>query len=389
MLLIPKEQALQRWDTLPDNLRDALCAETNSDFIWKTCRDEHIPDEKIYAVARVVGYVLMGFLHQEDASKEIQAAIGIDPRIADSIAGAINTRIFTPLRQSIDNVYEPAGKPGLGLKTSGSGPMMIEETKTTSAPSPAPQKPILPTPGKNPETTAPKPFILQENTSLEPNKKSSDFHVEILDDKLKGLSNIPRPAPIKLAVLELGENPRKSSPVAGGTKYEGEFSTPVQLPKVPKETTEPIHPLEKTEVQISDKNRLVTEITSPLPIPAKNSSEQIISKIPLPAIPIPPKSPSVSSVGSPQINSLPPQNYSGQIGRVPTTPMQAPVQIPIEKPEQIKTTPSFSASVIQPTKIPSKPVIIQKNYSEADILPKIPTTAQAPSPKIPIPPQKN
>ena len=475
MLLIPKEQALQRWDTLPDNLRDALCAETNSNFIWKTCGDEHIPNEKIYAVARITGYVLMGFLHPDDASKEIQDAIGIDSRIADSIAHSISSRIFTPLRQNIEDTYEPANKSGIKSNMLGGigGPIMIEEIQKpvrqaqgepNAVSMPAPQISALPslskTPAnsmpaapmpassitsKNPETQVPsagsgqvpKPFILQENTLSGQNKKTSDFHVEISDDKLKGLSNVPRPMPIKLAVLELGGNAEKAGSAnqissrpsqgyggqagqvqppkpAGGAKYEGEFSSISPLSKFSKEAPKTAGSFGKNIIEKTpEKNRLVTEITSPfklsegklggqtIPTPIKSYSEQIAPKTPLSTIPIPPKTPSASSGQAPVVptSASKPPLPSQPLEKKTAWQVPVPVQIPIEKSgEKIKLNTFFSvpAPASQPMKTPAKPVVIQKNYSEADMPPKsptapnLPTTPQAPVPKVPIvPPEKS
>jgi hypothetical protein len=396
MILIPEEQALQRWDTLPDNLREALCAEINSDFIWKTCGDEHVPDEKIYAVARIAGYVLMGFLHPDDASKEIQDATGLDPRIADPIARAIDARIFAPLRQNIDGIYEPANKPGSGSRTVGGGPIMIEEIQKpimTSPPAPRmsqfmplPSKapsaesrlgvggqagrialessmPVSPIPNKNSGTQTPKPVILQEGTPFEPNKKSSGFHVEISEDKMKGLSNIPRPAPIKPAALELGgpigNAPWESSQPSRG--YGGQAGR-IQSP-------EPV--VNKAGSQASEKNRTITEITFPSQFSERKSGEQTPKNIS--AIPLPSKITGASLEG-----------------RAPS-----PIQIPAGKPaDQIKATPLMPAAVVpipqppSPLKIsegnlagqvlPIKPTVIQKDYSETDVSSEIPTPKKFP-----------
>lgn len=144
MVTIKQDQAYERWDTLPDVLRDALYSEPNSDFIWKTCEAEHIPDEKIYGVARIAGYVLMGFLHPEDMAEELKESLSIDPKICASIASAINQRIFAPVRKDIDTVYAPPSRFAVG-------PKIIQDIspfmKVASAPAPLvmPKAPIIPT----------------------------------------------------------------------------------------------------------------------------------------------------------------------------------------------------------------------------------------------------
>lgn len=386
MTTISKAQALQRWDTLPDNIREALCSETNSDFIWKTCKDEHVPDEKIYAIIRVAGYVLMGFVHPDDTSKEMQDATGIDARITDQIASAINTRIFAPLRKTIDNTYEPAVKLWFASKiASGAAEpaMIIKEIPQSPATTPSvAQKSAPATTNKNPEAQTPQPFILQENPSAGLNKKTSDFHIEISDDKLKGLSNAQRFAPIKLAVLELGENQEKSpsmpKPASTDARYEGEFGSFSSLPKMSKEKTGGLTP------PLPGKDRTVTEIISSVPAPTKSSNEQIVPK-------------PLSGTPNPLTAPRPLQDLGGQVGQVIPKPIvasiPAPIQVPIKEfPEQIKTAP-LSA---QPVKIPQpapvknyggtmppKPAVIQKNYSEAETPQKFPTPPQTPTFKVP------
>ncbi len=111
MIKLSQQQRGERWDSLPDVLREAIVSETNSDFIWKTCQGEFIPEEKIYDAMGAVGLVLSGFLHPEDMATELAATLQIDRRIAEPIASAINQRIFVPLRPEIDKVYNPADGP--------------------------------------------------------------------------------------------------------------------------------------------------------------------------------------------------------------------------------------------------------------------------------------
>ena len=92
-----EEQLFARWDTLPESLREALFSETNSDFLWKTCEDEHLPEEKINVVAKVMGYVLLGFIHPEDVARELKERLNLDPKSAKTIEDALKGRIFTPL----------------------------------------------------------------------------------------------------------------------------------------------------------------------------------------------------------------------------------------------------------------------------------------------------
>jgi hypothetical protein len=107
MKTIPRTKMLERWDTLPENLREALVSDTTSDFIWKTCQKEFIPDEKIYDVAGIVSFVLFGFIHPEDVAEEIKNTLNIDARISNAVAEAINQRVFEPLRGTLAQFHAP------------------------------------------------------------------------------------------------------------------------------------------------------------------------------------------------------------------------------------------------------------------------------------------
>ncbi len=106
---ISKQQFDTRWDALPEILREAMASETNSSVVWKTAESEHLSEEKISAVSRSTGYVLMGFIHPEDLANEIKDSTGIDSRIAAAIVEPINTKIFQPLRDELENLYAPPG----------------------------------------------------------------------------------------------------------------------------------------------------------------------------------------------------------------------------------------------------------------------------------------
>jgi hypothetical protein len=104
-----------------------MTSQINSDFVWKTCSGEHIPEEKIYTVLKLVGYVLLGFLHPEDLESELKSELNIDQKIADAIAAALGNRIFTPLKNDLDKIYGPPQ----GLEAA--MPKFMEEIKAPAA----------------------------------------------------------------------------------------------------------------------------------------------------------------------------------------------------------------------------------------------------------------
>ncbi len=420
MTTITQEQALKRWDALPDNIREALCSEVNSDFIWKTCEGEHIANEKIYTIAKIAGYVLMGLIHSDDMPKEISSAINIDLRIADLITKTISARIFIPLQKDINEAYK--AKNGSAYKTKTSSvdekPTMIEEIQKpvaipstpapiTKTPTPqpvsfpstseisAPAKPIslsseTPTAPQQPSSTpvkaaekeAPKPVILQENASFESNKKTSEFHIDISDDKLKGLSKAPQPLPQKAAILEFGPIAqifgKKTEKISSDFPKKNVPDSPSLSSKLPTEK------FDAQAIPVPGKNRTVTEITAPVQSSGISMEKQSApTRIPIEKTTDPAKViPSAST---------------------PPAPISAPAPIPVDFPSFSSSFPSnkinnrptpisdiFTAPipVNQPPKASPTPKIIQKDYSEADLVPKG-SASSTPSSGIPIPPKSD
>lgn len=165
MTTITQDQAFQRWDTIPLVLREALCSESNSDFLWKTCEAEHLPEEKIYHVARIAGYVFLGFLHPEDLADELSIQLDLSSKITKPIADAINARLFDPLRNDIDKIYNPLSK----LK---SNPKIIQDIGPISNVAPAaqlsgmpPPTPPVPQPGWS-RVTSSEPVVKLDRTAM-------------------------------------------------------------------------------------------------------------------------------------------------------------------------------------------------------------------------------
>ena len=132
-------------------LREALYSEPSSDFLWKTCQDEHLPENLIKGVSRISGYVLLGFLHPEDLALELKEQLKLDPRICSVIATAINSRVFSPLHQELDKAYEPVSKLAAGpkmIQDIGPAPVVISSTSSSGPTVSIPQmKPAAPVPG--------------------------------------------------------------------------------------------------------------------------------------------------------------------------------------------------------------------------------------------------
>jgi len=298
-------QLTNRWDELSSPLREALYSEASSDFLWKTCEAEHIPDNKIHDIARIIGYVLMGFLHPEDMTTEIRDSVGIDLRIATSIAGAVNQRIFVPLRPEIDRAYSLATsatnaaptiieeiRPVAKAQASVSAPLpaKLPETKSAAVPTPTPQRPSTPVPPPTAPTkqgesaTARKPFVLQTESVPRPILNAPNFRMPANAEDVMGAKNASVPLPARPAVVEFGS---------------ASMPKTMAMPRIPSFMN--AKPLATTQTPpvikppVPEPMRTITEITpetlkaaAPTPRVSPRPSFTPLSQIPVPS-PVAPK----------------------------------------------------------------------------------------------------
>lgn len=330
MLTISKQQALDRWDILPENLREELVSDVNSNFIWQTCGVEHIPDEKIYTVSRIVGLVLMGFLHPEDMANEMRDALGVDIRIATSIASTINQRVFAPIRTDIDRVYNPSTGGTVTPKIFEEIHPPLAELIPTSMPAPLPVvSPVVSIPmaipttpkqevikpatektsldefarlGKNSASApapTPKPIVLQMESIPRPISNAPNFKIPTIAENVMSGQKGSGLLPTRTAIVEFGGMPVpkpvpasqfSTAPKVTVVRYGSENSAMPATPPKPEpmrtiteitpETLKSVVPIPKTPPQPS------FAPLSQIPIPPP-----IMPKPPTPAMPISSMSP--------------------------------------------------------------------------------------------------
>ncbi len=88
-------------------MKDEIVSEPNADFIWRTCEDEHLPENKKRGVVKIAGYVFFGFLHPGDFARELKDALQLNPQAAEVIAKAVNERVFNPIKDDLSRSYAP------------------------------------------------------------------------------------------------------------------------------------------------------------------------------------------------------------------------------------------------------------------------------------------
>ncbi len=236
MLQISRQQVLERWDALPENLKEALFSEINANIVWQVGTLNHLSEEKISIMAMMVGDVIFGFLHPDDLAREIQETLNLNPQIANSISHEINRKIFAPLRIDLEKVYSPVNaipeikpptKPETEIKIEKeiefkpvapkpevvAKPVEITELPKTEIRPPKIEPVIAPKP-----ISAEKPFIIHQETEARAFTEKKKTTMPTMGWFKKERSKTPE-SPIKVELETFGQKTEeKKKPVIAKTE---------------------------------------------------------------------------------------------------------------------------------------------------------------------------
>ena len=100
-----KKQVIERWNAMPDILRDAINSSIFMDDLDAIEQNYHLSDSKVIQLSRLIRGVFYGLIHTEDLYKEIRDALGIDPRLALEIYHEIDNKVFQSVKKEIEDNY--------------------------------------------------------------------------------------------------------------------------------------------------------------------------------------------------------------------------------------------------------------------------------------------
>lgn len=107
MLKIPYEVVMERWDSLPLSLREAIFSEENGAFVWQVGEEIGLSENRITILATLIGDVLRGFIDYSFFRKSLSSDLSLSEEVSSSVFNKINDRIFKPLEEDIKNSYSP------------------------------------------------------------------------------------------------------------------------------------------------------------------------------------------------------------------------------------------------------------------------------------------
>jgi len=104
MLQITKKQILEKWDNIPETLKEALFSDEIETIILKICQNHKLNDQQIEIIGLAIGDVLLGFLPPALLSQQLEKD-GFPSDLTASISKEINEKVFAPLIEELAQIY--------------------------------------------------------------------------------------------------------------------------------------------------------------------------------------------------------------------------------------------------------------------------------------------
>lgn len=105
-----QQQLKEKFDSLPNDIRQALLSEDPGLIIQLIGQDAGITPEQALDIEDEVTAVLMGTSHPKDFIANIQSKIDVDQEKARAIAEKVNEEIFQPVKESLNVVHNITGE---------------------------------------------------------------------------------------------------------------------------------------------------------------------------------------------------------------------------------------------------------------------------------------
>jgi hypothetical protein len=160
MLNITREQALQRWDTLPETIKEAMYEPVVITAVQSVAGNYGIADEiSLREIETIAGDVFMGFLRNDtyEIAREISERIGLPNDRATKAANDLRKKAFAQFQDEIEKIYAP-------LETANESASEPSRTATAELPKESPMPASLDQgpPPQTKEQETPKEEVVEE-----------------------------------------------------------------------------------------------------------------------------------------------------------------------------------------------------------------------------------
>ncbi|MBI2644355.1 MAG: hypothetical protein HYW95_02530 [Candidatus Wildermuthbacteria bacterium] len=101
-----QDELWKLFDTLPEELKQAVFSPENADHIFNICDRYNI--EQMPKIAYYAGLVLMGIIPAADFESILKKEIGLEEEKAQTVAREVNRFIFYPAKPAIEQLQKTA-----------------------------------------------------------------------------------------------------------------------------------------------------------------------------------------------------------------------------------------------------------------------------------------
>lgn len=112
-----QQEVMERYDTLPDPVKDAIFAEATAEKMNEIGKKHNLLIDKIGILAKETGYVMLGLEHPNDFVGNLASMLGVSTSEAREIVQDINESIFKPIREHLMQIHEKPAAPSYRSQT--------------------------------------------------------------------------------------------------------------------------------------------------------------------------------------------------------------------------------------------------------------------------------
>lgn len=105
MVEYSREQFVELYKDLPEDLKKAMSSERTIDTTERLSDQEDLSDEEHHAFVKAIGDVLLGLVKPSKFKEELEKA-GISKKGAEKINSSVQRFIFYPVRDTLAQLYE-------------------------------------------------------------------------------------------------------------------------------------------------------------------------------------------------------------------------------------------------------------------------------------------
>ena len=101
MKTFTQQQVLDRYDRLPEVVKDALFSEATSNKMMEIGKENGLMIDQVGTLAQETGYVMVGLVSPQEYPSRLSSTLGIDAGKASTIATSVNEQVFKPIREHL------------------------------------------------------------------------------------------------------------------------------------------------------------------------------------------------------------------------------------------------------------------------------------------------